>query len=129
MMNEILFSEPAKHYLLSTDLPNETMLVTVSPSEVTILLQRSAPEQLPETTFIAGSTLLTETSVTIFLRQKNREEEEEDKDRQELAFLFLSRIENSLALVQQRQTDEDGDQSSVLANFRNNIKSLLSQVQ
>jgi len=128
-MNEILFSEPAKHYLVSTDLPNETILVTVSPSEVNVLIRYAAPNHPAETNIIAQSTAIDNSTFTVLLKQINRSMDMENNDEKELAKIFLNRLDSNLSLVQQRITADEDNDSLVLTNLRKGIEDLLSQVQ
>ena len=128
-MNEVLFSEPAKHYLLSTDIANETILVTVSPSEVNVLIRYAAPDHPAETNIIAQSTVVDETTFTILLKQVNRVIDMEQNDNKELANIFLNRIDENLSLVQQRRTAEEDESSLAVNNLRRGIADLRSQVQ
>lgn len=128
-MNEVLFSESAKHYLLSTDMTNETILVIVSPSEVNVLIRYAIPNNPPETSIIAQSTVVDETTFTILLKQVNRVVDMEQNDNKELAHIFLSRIDDNLSLVQARRNAEDDESSLAINNLRKGIADLRSQVQ
>lgn len=128
-MNEVLFSESAKHYLLSTDITNETILVTVSPSEVNVLIRYAAPDHPVETNIIAQSTVVDESTFTILLKQVNRVIDMEQNDNKELAHIFLNRIDENLSLVQKRRTAEEDGSSIAVNNLRKGIADLRSQVQ
>jgi len=128
-MNELLFSEPAKHYLLSTDLPFETVLVTVSPSEVNVLTRYAAPNQPVETSIIAQTTTIDESQFSVMLKQMNRLTDIETMDEKELIKVFLNRLDNSLSLVEQRREADEEQMSLPVTTLRRSIEDLLSQVE
>jgi len=128
-MNELLFSEPAKHYLLSTDLPFETVLVTVSPSEVNVLTRYAAPNQPVETSIIAQTTTIDESQFSVMLKQMNRLTDIETMDEKELIKVFLNRLDNNLSLVEQRREADEEQMSLPVTTLRRSIEDLLSQVE
>jgi len=128
-MNELLFSEPAKHYLLSTDLPFETVLVTVSPSEVNVLTRYAAPNQPVETSIIAQTTTIDESQFSVMLKQMNRLTDIETMDEKELIKVFLNRLDNNLSLVEQRREADEEQTSLPVTTLRRSIEDLLSQVE
>lgn len=127
-MNEVLFTEPAKHYLLSTELPNETFLIMVSPSEVNVLIRFAAPNVPTETNIIAQSTTIDASNFTVMLKQINRVSDMENHNEQELTKLFLKRLDNTLSLVQKRRINEEDEASLPVNNLRHGIEDLLKQV-
>jgi surfactin synthase thioesterase subunit len=128
-MNELLFSEPAKHYLLSTDLPFETVLVTVSPSEVNVLTRYAAPNQPIETSIIAQTTTIDESQFSVMLKQMNRMTDMETMDEKALIKVFLNRLDNNLSLVEQRREADEEQMSLPVTTLRRSIEDLLSQVE
>lgn len=128
-MNELLFSEPAKHYLLSTDLPFETVLVTVSPSEVNVLTRYAAPNQPVETSIIAQTTTIDESQFSVMLKQMNRMADMETMDEKALIKVFLNRLDNNLSLVEQRREADEEQTSLPVTTLRRSIEDLLSQVE
>jgi surfactin synthase thioesterase subunit len=128
-MNELLFSEPAKHYLLSTDLPFETVLVTVSPSEVNVLTRYAAPNQPIETSIIAQTTTIDESQFSVMLKQMNRMTDMETMDEKALIKVFLNRLDNNLSLVEQRREADEEQTSLPVTTLRRSIEDLLSQVE
>jgi surfactin synthase thioesterase subunit len=128
-MNELLFSEPAKHYLLSTDLPFETVLVTVSPSEVNVLTRYAAPNQPIETSIIAQTTTIDESQFSVMLKQMNRITDMETMDEKALIKVFLNRLDNNLSLVEQRREADEEQMSLPVTTLRRSIEDLLSQVE
>jgi len=121
-MNEILFSEPAKHYLLSTDSPDQTLLVMVTPSEVHMFSQNAEPNTTTQTTLVAHITVMSEDVFSLVLAQPSQPDEE--KDRKERAAAFLDQLDAGLETVSETHDDD----LTAVQMLRNSLKSLRSNV-
>lgn len=131
-MQEVLFIEPAKHYLLSSDMPHETILVTVSPSEVNVMIRYVKPGEAVEANIIAQSTTIDGSNFTILLKQLNRAsdwDEDGETTPQDLTKFFLERLESNLELVETRRKDDGGAPAPALTFLRKGVVDFLNQSQ
>ena len=130
MKQEILFTEPAKHYLLSSDHPNETVLVTVSPSEVNVMLKFSAANTPAESALVATATSLSPNDCNIIVKQANRADEfNGEVTHQELAVAFLTRLQSHLATVSEKREAAGEENSFALNTVQQGVVGLLNQAE
>ncbi len=131
-MQEVLFSEPAKHYLLSSDLPHETVLVTVSPSEVNVMIRYVKPGESVEANIIAQSTTIDGKNFSVLLKQMNRMSdigEDGEINQEELSKIFLTRLETNLNMVEDRRKNDGGENAPALTFLHKGVVDLLNQSQ
>lgn len=131
-MQEVLFIEPANHYLLSSDMLHETILVTVSPSEVNVMIRYVKPGESVEANIIAQSTTIDGTNFTVLLKQLNRASDWDDNGEttpQDLTKSFLERLDMNLELVEARRISDGGTTAPALTFLRKGVVDFLNQSQ
>lgn len=128
-MPEMLLTEKAKHYLLSGNSFGETVTVTVSNSEVNVIIRFSAPGQPVESNVIAQSTTVDNENFGILLKQVQHVNDAQGANSdQELAQKFLANLEGYLKLVEERRVSEGAETSRPLLHLRHGVKDLLDQL-
>lgn len=128
-MSEILLTEKAKHYLLTGNSSGETATVTVSPSEVNVLIRFAAPGQPVESNVIAQVTTVDKQNYTILLKQvQHVADAEGTSDGKELAQKFITNLDHYLQLVESRRANEHEELSHPLLHLRHGLKDLLDQL-
>lgn len=126
-MSELLFAEKAKHYLLSGKHSGETIIVTVSTSEVIILIRFSAPGKPIEANIIAQAVTVDSQNYEIMLKQVQHFEDHENDER-DSAVKFLKELGVYLDLVQERRQADNDPLSAPVQFLRNGILELLEQM-
>jgi hypothetical protein len=128
-MSEILLTEKAKHYLLAGNSSGETATVTVSPSEVNVIIRFVAPGQAVESNVIAQATTVDKQNYSILLKQIQHVAETEGvEDGKELAQKFILNLDGYLKLVEERRADNNENVSQPLLHLRHGLKDLLDQL-
>ena len=129
-MSEILLTEKAKHYLLSGNSMGETVTVTVSSSEVNVILRFAVPGQPVESNVIAQVTTVDKQNYSILLKQIQPVAEMQGlADDKERACKFLSSLDGYLQLVESRISEDNDNPSQPLLNLRHGLKDLLDQLR
>lgn len=128
-MSEMLLTEKAKHYLLSGNSAGETVTITVSTSEVNVLIRFSLPGQPIESNVIAQVTTVDKQNYSILLKQVHHvAEADEELTDEELAQRFVTSLDGYLELVEERRVTDNDSVSAPLLHLRRGLKDLLDQL-
>lgn len=128
-MSEVLLKEEAIHYLLSGDSVGETATVTVSDSEVNVIIRVAIPGHSVESNVIAQVTTVDKKNYAILLKQVNHAKDTENlADGKDLAKRFIDSLDNYLGLVEARREADSAPLSHPLHFLRQSLKDLLEQL-
>lgn len=129
-MSEILLTEQAKHYLLSGHSLGETITVTVSPSEVNVIIRFSGPGHPVESNVLAQATTVDGHNYSVLLKQVQHVEEASGiTDDKELAKTFISNLSGYIQLVETRRVTDGEPLSQPLHFLNHSLRDLLEQLQ
>lgn len=129
-MSEILLTEQAKHYLISGSSLGETLTITVSPSEVNVIIRFSGPGQPVESNVLAQVTTVDGQNYSVLLKQVQHVSEASNiTDDKDLARNFILNLSSYVQLVEKRR-EKDGEPLSQPLHFLNHsLRDLLEQLQ